>query len=127
MSQQRIPLPPPWCLMLLGAIFLYWAYEHYLKLIEFDEGRIDRMSMYWFMILIYETTGFWPTAILPFVAAGTVALSGVVLQVRDLRSRMQGKVAEFSYEPVHWKGLLTALLVVASVIALFMGIAFVLR
>lgn len=126
MSQQRIPLPPPWCLMLFGAIFLYWAYEHYLKLIEFDEGRIDRMSMYWFMILIYETTGFWPTAILPFVAAGTVALSGVVLQVQDLRSRMQGKVAEFSYEPVHWKGLLTALLVVASVIALFMGIAFVL-
>ena len=65
-------------------ILLYWAYEHYLEMIDFEEGRIDRMLMYWFMIVLYKTTGFWPTVILPFVAAGAIALAGVSLQIRDI-------------------------------------------
>jgi hypothetical protein len=113
--------------MLLGAIFLYWAYEHYLKMIEFEEGRIDRILMYWFMIVIYEATGFWPTVILPFVAAGAIALAGVGLQIRDMRARARGETPALSYEPVHWKGLLTALLVVVGVITVLVGLAFLLR
>jgi hypothetical protein len=120
-------MPPPWCLMLFGAIFLYWAYEHYLEMIEFEEGRIDRMLMYWFMIALYDATGFWPTVILPFVAAAAIFLAGVSLQIRDLRARARGEMPALSYEPVRWQGLLTALLVVVGVIAALIGLAFLLR
>ena len=127
MSQRQIPLPPPWCLMLLGAIMLYWAYEHYLKMIEFEAGHIERIYMYWFMIAIYDATGFWPTVILPFIAAGGLAVTGVSLQIRDLRRRARGETTAASYEPVRWKGLLTALAVVVGVIVVFTGLALLLR
>jgi hypothetical protein len=113
--------------MLLGAILLYWAYEHYLQMMEFEEGRIDRLLMYWFMIVIYETLGFWPTVILPFVAAGTIALAGITLQIRDLHARARGETQALAYQPVHWRGLLTALLVVAGLITALVGLAFLLR
>lgn len=127
MNQRRVPLPPPWCLVLLGTVFMYWAYEHYLQMIEFEDGQIDQISMYWFMILLYKTTGFWPTVILPFAAAGAITLGGVSLQVRDLRRRIRGEADDVSYEPVRWKGLLIALIVVVGVITAFIGVGFLLK
>ncbi len=127
MNQTRIPLPPPWCLILFGAVFLYWAYEHYVTMVEFEEGLIDSLYMYWFMIALYEAAGFWPTVILPFVAAGAVALAGIGLQIRDLRYRAQGTSSELSYQPVRWKGLLTALAVVTGTLTALIGIALLLK
>jgi len=113
--------------MLIGGVCLYGAWEHYLELVEFDEGRTERMSMYWFMGLIYETAGFWPTVILPFIAAGGITLAGVFLQIRILSARARGETPAFACEPVRWKGLLTAALVVVGVIAVCVGLAFLLR
>ncbi len=96
-------------------------------MIEFENGQIDRIYMYWFMILLSEITGFWPTVVLPFVAAGAITLSGASLQIRDLRGRIRGETQVLSYEPVHWKRLLTALIVVVGVITVSVGVGFLLK
>lgn len=113
--------------MLFGAVFLYWAYEHYLTMVEFEEGLIDSLYMYWFMIALYKATGFWPTVILPFLAAGAVLLGGIGLQFRDLRHRAQGTASDLSYEPVRWKGMLAAFAVVAGVLTVLIGLALMLK
>lgn len=125
MEQKK--LPPPWVIVLLGGVFIFWSYQHYCELADFDAGLTDRMLMWSYMSALYDVTGFWPTAILPFVFSGAILLSGIWLQVRDLLALARGEAAPGDYEPVRIRGLLTAMLLAVAIIAVFIGLAFLIR
>ncbi len=114
---QQGKLPPPWVIMLFGGVFLFWAYEHYWKMVDFEAGVTDQVLMWSFMIALYDFAGFWPTVILPFVLAGAIAIAGIGLLIRDLRARVKGEAPAMEYEPVRWQGLLIATLVALAFIA----------
>lgn len=117
-------LPPPWVFILLGVVSLIWATEHYHKMVDFESGTNEQIVMYAFMSDLYDMAGFWPTVILPYVCAGAIALTGIALQVRDIRRRMNGDARPTDYEPVRWRGLLMALLVALCFIAVIFIVAF---
>lgn len=114
-------------MILLGGVFIFWSCEHYTELSDFDEGLTERMSMWSHMAILYDLTGFWPTAISPFAFSGALTLTGLWLQVRDIRARARGESTAGQYEPVRFKGLFMALLLAVAVIAAFIGVAFLIR
>ena len=124
---EKKKLPPPWVIMLFGGICIFWSCQHYIELAAFDAGETERMWMLTIMSALYEVVGFWPTTILPIVCSVAITLTGLALQIRDVRARATGDTVPNDYEPVRVKGLLTAALLAMAVIAAVFGMLFLIR
>ena len=115
MQQQK--LPPPWVMIFVGSVLTWLAYNHYCEISDFEAGVTDRVRMWSLLVLLYKTTGFWPTVTLPFLGAIAIVVAGITLQVRDIQARRRGESTKHQYEPLRWQGLLGALFIALVVIA----------
>ena len=119
MDSDSKKLPPPWFLVLLGGLFLYWSWEHYVKMDEFERGLRQRIFINQWIGLVYKFFGFWPTVVLPFIPSSALVIGGVCLTVRDIRRRARGESVSDEYETVRWgKVLLGTVLAIVGFTAL---------